>query len=241
MMSTILLPLAAAALAIASPATRDPDCIPRYSTSRGFKLVINVTDLAKDFTPSINGWSVGGVHIGPAQNRGVATAGQVPTFYQNGTYEDNKERRTSILTDGGTPEFWEGFQTLRGRDDTQGQEVYVLSGGGTPGIMLTSLGDPYSYLDALENIYLSTFLACNSTIPYYGNFTHFITLNWLVATRDANGHALRIPENCVSVNLIPQCANLEPLLPNATASHEWAQEIRCYRNVSAIDWSKYVV
>jgi len=224
-------------LGLASAAAASTDCVPRNSASFGFRLVINVTDPSKDLSPSINGLFLNLAHIGPAQNRAIATSTPGPIFYQNGT--SNAPSFTNLLTDGGTPPFPEGLSYQQEQTDAQGAGIYVSAGSGAQAVKLTRLSVPYSYLTILAEVTASSFIGCNSTIPYYGNGTEFQVINWVTTTRNATGTHLVIPEGCVPINLVPQCAVLEGLPADARSSHEFAQEVRCYDDVKGIEWGRF--
>ncbi|KAK3989093.1 hypothetical protein QBC44DRAFT_242359 [Cladorrhinum sp. PSN332] len=236
----MLLPL----LLLSTLTSADPGCIPRHSASQGFRLVVNVTDPSKDFSPSINNHFLSTAHIGPAQNRAIVTSPSSPgpIFYQNGTYSDIAFHKIGILTDAGSPPgiFPEAITYQREQDESSGQGVYINAGSPGSGTSLTRLWDPYSYLTILEGVTSSSFVVCNKTIPYYGTEKHFNVVNWVQATRDASGTHVRIPEGCVPINLVPECAFLEAVPEEgAYSSHEFAQEVRCYEDVGGIEWGRY--
>ncbi|KAK0713293.1 hypothetical protein B0T26DRAFT_742064 [Lasiosphaeria miniovina] len=243
------LALAATTATATATASNDPGCIPRSSGSLGFRLVVNVTDPSKDLTPAVHGRMFGLAHIGPAQNRAIASAGGInngPIFFQNGTSADAVFERTGVLTDGGGGDgpsrFPEALQYVTDQNDTdeEGAGVYVLAGGAGTGERLTRLTQPYSYLTILgDAAVVSNFVVCPGTIPYYGNATKFALVNWVQATRDATGTHVVVPDGCVAVNLVPQCASLEALPDGAPYTHDFVQEVRCYDDVLAVDWSKY--
>ncbi|KAK3376470.1 hypothetical protein B0T24DRAFT_550129 [Lasiosphaeria ovina] len=237
-----------ASAAATTTASNDPGCVPRSSGSLGFRLVVNVTDPSRDLTPAVHGRALGLAHIGPAQNRAVASAGDVnngPVFFQNGTSADAVFERTGVLADGGGGDgpsrFPEALQYVTDQgDDGKGAGIYVLAGGAGTGERLTRLTQPYSYLTILADAaVVSSFVVCPGTIPYYGNATTFALVNWVQATRDATGTHVVVPDGCVAVNLVPQCAFLEALPDGAPYTHDFAQEVRCYDDVLAVDWSKY--
>jgi hypothetical protein len=228
-MRLLLLLLPAIGLASASR------CVPATSGSYGFRLIVNVTDLSNELTPYINHQYVNIAHIGAAINRAVATTGQGPIFYQNGT--SNNPSLTNVVTDGGAPPFPEGMSYQQEQTDAQGQGIYVSVGPGAQSVKLTRLTNPYSYLTILAEATQSTFLGCNSTIPYYGDQV-FQVINWISTIRNATGSSLVIPQGCVPINLVPECAVLPALPPDAMSSHEWAQEVRCYENVGGIQWQR---
>ncbi|KAK0620595.1 hypothetical protein B0T14DRAFT_431666 [Immersiella caudata] len=219
------------------PTLISASCVPLSSGSRGFRLVINVTDPSHDLTPPIHNTYFNLVHIGPAQNRAIAASTPGPTFYQNGTSSSSSISFTTTLTDGGTPPFPEGITYQQEATDEHGAGIYVNAGSGAQNVKMTRLFNPLSYLTILNEVIGSSFVGCNGTIPYYGSERQFQVINWVTTTRNATGTHLVIPEGCVAVNLVPECAVLEALPVDAKSSHEWAQEVRCYEGVRGVKWS----
>ncbi|KAK3311976.1 hypothetical protein B0H66DRAFT_644785 [Apodospora peruviana] len=224
--------------------TSAAECIPKYSSSNGFQLVVNVTDRTKDtYTPPVHGSFVQLAHVGPPYNRAVASTSSGSVFYQNGTFSDIANQRIGILTDIGTPPFPAGvtyqFPEQQNQTDEKGKPIHVNGGASGGGTRLTRLYEPLSYLTILSDVVESTFVVCpNSTIPYYARTNYrFNVVNWVQATRDSTGSHIVIPEGCVAVNLVPQCATLNDLPENAFSSHDFAQEVRCYDDVAGMDWN----
>jgi hypothetical protein len=88
----------------------------------------------------------------------------------------------------------------------------------------------------------TTFVICNETIEWVSrNDTEkFPVLDLVLESNDeVGGWGMWVPDGCVPVRLVPQCAPLPDLEPGSPATHEFAQEVRCYDDVSAIEWSKY--
>lgn len=224
-----------ASLAMAS--AQSSSCTP-HSASTGFRLVINVTDPSLDLSPPIHGQYLSTAHIGPGQNRAVAASSQnlSPIFYQNGTFQAQLQHRAGILTDTGSG-LVEALTYLPLPDPSQGANgVFISIGESGAGTALTRLWTPQSYLTILSGVIASSFVGCNSTIPYYGPERQFQVLNWVAATRDSTGTHVRIPEGCVPINLVPECAFLPAPVEGAVAGHEFVQEVRCYENVGAVAW-----
>jgi hypothetical protein len=211
---------------------------PASNRSSGFTLVVNVTDLAKDFTPPIHLSYIASIHTGA----GEALVGITPNetigrlFYQNGTETQVKENKTNILTDGGTPPTPQGFQLYPdGPSQAESETVSYGAlnfGPGNPGIFIPSTPKEYAY------VLPETFVACNESLAYYSG-RYFITIKHVNATTDAQGvKTTKIPEACIAVRLIPQCATLNVLPADAFASHEYAVETTCYNDVASINWQK---
>ncbi|KAK4443633.1 hypothetical protein QBC34DRAFT_260327, partial [Podospora aff. communis PSN243] len=207
---------------------------PTTSASYGFRLVLNLTS-PSDLTPPIHNTYLNLAHIGPAQNRAIALPTPGPIFYQNGTSSASSLSFTTTLTDGGTPPFPEGITYSQLPNSTQGAAVFITAGSGAQNVKLTRLFNPLSYLTVLDEVVGSTFVVCDGRVEYYGE-KEFQVINWVTTTRDATGMHLVVPEGCVGVNLVPECAVLEALPGDARASHEWAQEVRCYEDVKGVGW-----
>lgn len=108
--------LGLAGLAAAAPTTVVPH-YPDSSVSKGFNLVINVTDPSRDLSPSIQNTYVTSIHVGAGLklvgNSADPEAGRL--FYVNGTAEEAFYGQSSIVTDGGTPPFPRASRSSRTR------------------------------------------------------------------------------------------------------------------------------
>lgn len=82
-------------------------------------------------------------------------------------------------------------------------------------------------------LHLGDFAVCSEEVPALGQKTNVLHLF------DAMGDKTKIPKNCARVRLIPQCAALNDLPQGLVATHEYVQQVGCYDDVAAIDWSKY--
>ncbi len=85
------------ALAAASPLARR--AFPPTITSKGFNLIVNVTDPTKDFSPSVHGLQISAWHEQSIFSRATPSAGSGNVFYQNGTADETYHWSASILTD----------------------------------------------------------------------------------------------------------------------------------------------
>lgn len=224
-------------LAAASPIlTRD--VVPNYpskDTSKGFNLVVNLTDPSADFSPSIKNAFIASIHTGAGQALVGITSDVTRSriFYQNGTVEENRYGQSNVLSDGGTPPTPQGFQLTKDDGSETLSTATMNFGPGTPGIALSRFPEPYSFLIP------ETFVACNTSLAYYGG-QYFITIKQAQTTVSEDGEIQRnIPEGCAAIRLVPQCATLNELPPDAYASHEFALDSFCYNNVAALDWKQY--
>ncbi|PHH81231.1 hypothetical protein CDD82_1208 [Ophiocordyceps australis] len=211
---------------------------PRYpstSQSDAFRLVINLTDPSRDFSPSVQNTYVASIHVGA----GLALVGNVDStpnariFYQNGTAEQRRDGHSTVITDSGTPPFPSGLRLTKDGPDAKVSTAHLDAGQGTPGIRLSNFPEPYVFLNP------ETWLACNQSLAYYQG-QYFIILKQAQTSVGQDGYANpNIPQNCVPVRLVPECTQLNSLPPGSYSSHEFAVNDRCYDDVSSIDWSEY--
>ncbi|KAI1765188.1 hypothetical protein GGR53DRAFT_491301 [Hypoxylon sp. FL1150] len=212
--------------------TRQEATYPPSTFSQGFKLIANVTDRAHDLSPPIHGWALQGAHTGAGQNTAVlnsTTPGMI--FYQNGSLTDVSRNQSDMLTDAGTPLTPYGI-VLRYPSDAD--EVVVLgidAGAGTAGVTLTDPPYPMTQLSSADDA-SGQFAACRQNISYYPPDREFVVVK---AFRDA----YEVPDNCVAVEFLPQCATLPDLPEGSHSSHEFADTARCFEDPADIDWPKY--
>ncbi|KEY73327.1 hypothetical protein S7711_01442 [Stachybotrys chartarum IBT 7711] len=226
-------------LVLSSPARRYqklPSTAPRYpkkSYSKGFMLVVNVTDPATDFDPPIHNSYITSFHTGAGQGLvGIVNAnGRV--FYQNGTDKEVREHRSNIISDGGTPIAPQGFQLTQDEYDETISAATLNFGPGSAGVFISSYPEPYAYLMP------ETFIACDEKLPYYGG-RKAITIKRSTATVEDGGFSYHnIPDECIAVRLIPQCTELGGCPKDATSSHQYAIHSGCYDDVASIKWPIY--
>ncbi|RYP73696.1 hypothetical protein DL769_004167 [Monosporascus sp. CRB-8-3] len=234
-----LLPLGLSGLVSAVPLS-SRQFVPNYpptSTSKGFRLIVNVTDPTKDLSPPVNGWSFSTVHTGAGLSDAVVSADQGigRIYYQNGTAEEIRYKSGSVLSDGGTPLFPWGIR-VQARGEADEPAVRVNAGSGTKGVALSAFPEPYSYLTGTNP---GVYAVCPRFIPYY-NAT-FNVVRWAYDEFDyATGFYERtVPEDCVAVNFLPQCADLPEPPEGSLSSHEFAANSKCYEDVRSIDWPQY--
>ncbi|KAH8767202.1 hypothetical protein F5883DRAFT_494992 [Diaporthe sp. PMI_573] len=247
-MKSAILALSMTTLAVAAPAVRrQAPHYPPTSSSQAFKLIANVTDPTLDFSPSIKNWLVQGYHTGAGTNAAVLAPFDAATnpgriFYENGTAQDQAYHSTSLLTDAGSlpiPFSWQ-VQSPTEFDATYPTQHHVSIGVGesTPAYIASF---PVVYPIVENGLGLGTFVACKNELAGNPSLGEVVTVNYAYATfngPDENTYEYHanIPEGCVPINLIPECAALDE---SSAASHEFALVERCYEDVSAINWPEY--
>jgi len=228
---SILLALASAASAASIPRALT---YPPLSTSKGFYLVANISDPAMDLDPPVHGQFFEGAHVGAGLNRAVLAADYGRVFYQSAT-KDDTSHRVDTLFDMGTPPFPGsiGVEETGVGDDNRKHEINANAGLSHSNIVFSDPKETgYAFVDPAAVFGEEGFFAaCREGIPYYQN-TIFNTVNWI--SGDVEDAAL-FP-GCVPITLLPQCASLPPLPEGSMASHEYAQDIQCYEEVSANNW-----
>jgi hypothetical protein len=232
--STFLLSLIG--LAAASPVkphiVKDPK-YPSRLTSKGFKLVVNVTDPSLDFDPPIQNFELTGIHTGA----GLALLGisekDGRIFYQNGTKEERQNGEATVISEGGTPLTPNGIGLVADKKNKNLFGATLNFEPGTAGVQLNQPEDPYTYLLP------ETFVACNKSIEYYRG-KKFVVIEQARITIDKNDKIQRnIPKGCAPIRLVPQCDKLESLPKGSYSSHKYALDSKCYKDVSKIEWKKY--
>ncbi|KAI0456402.1 hypothetical protein F5B21DRAFT_502301 [Xylaria acuta] len=242
MFKTLFAAVGAASIASAAP-LESRQVIPNYppnELSAGFRLVANVTDPATDLTPSVDGWEFQGIHTGAGLNDAVLASGTGRIFYHNGTAAEIRFGQGSIVSDSGSPPFPEGIY-VQGEDQFDAtypaeHNVAINVGSGTIGVSLLSFPDPYFYLTARAP---GTFVACPRTVPYYNQ--EFIVVRFAYDTFDPDTalSVRNVPEGCTAITLIPECDTLAELPEGSLSSHEFVENSKCYKDVSAINWPEY--
>ncbi|KAK4171097.1 hypothetical protein QBC36DRAFT_368174 [Triangularia setosa] len=206
---------------------------PPRTTADAFTLVANISTSSHIFDPDINNWFLSGVHIGAGRNAAILqpTLDRAAVFFVNGTGRDVSAQATSIalppikFQSGATPG---GLQFLPFEDSEKLVNVGLNFGPGSTGAgIVGGLRSPWPQAFTPY----SFFVVCNETEPAYGRPQHSVKLA---------PSAESIPENCVAVTLLAQCASLpEDVFEGTEELNIHHLGVPCYEDVGAIDWSQY--
>ncbi|KAM3077220.1 hypothetical protein ACMFMG_003315 [Clarireedia jacksonii] len=199
---------------------------PPYSSSKHFQLVANVTS----GNLPIQNFVLESYHTGAGQAVAVLAANDTSAnpriFYVNGTASEVRFGLSSTISDAGSgnntfPEALEINPSDPATSTTNYSSVYINAGAGQPYVGLTTFPDPIIQLHGYQG---ETFFACNNTkLPYGAAFQLYY-----------RGYSQTTPEGCSDVALLPQCSQ-----GAVGAVDQFANEVSCYEDVAAIDWSKY--
>jgi hypothetical protein len=203
---------------------------PSLSKSRGFHLVINVTDPSKDFSPSVQGQQIVAWHMLAVFNRAMPVPRDGDIFYQNGTASERDGWHSALLTELATNT---ASLNIDWSNSTK-HDMHVDIGSHEIGLQISEYGG-YPFVSPFEPASnITTFVVCKETVQWVSrNETDkFLALDLLLGSVDENGKfALRVPENCTPVKLLPRCAKLPDVPEGSRASHEFAQEVPCFEDV----------
>ncbi|KXX75388.1 hypothetical protein MMYC01_208123 [Madurella mycetomatis] len=246
--------LSIAAFAAAAPV--DIDSYPPTVNSKAFRLVVNVTDPSRDLSPPVHGTEIFPYFINSSLIRaGVAQAGAGSVFLQFPDPNPSSPKFApfggQLLTEQGGPDNVLGLNQISHPDDTpfpDNDPRYAMSftpGKGTMGIQL-AVGGHYAFVRPSEfSGGLGNFAICRIDLgqrDHHGHERWMQALDSISLSTDENGEfGLHIPEGCTHVRLVAQCDVLKEV-PEGSAAwpfHQAAQEVRCYEDVMAIDWSQY--
>lgn len=209
-----------AALGLVGLAAAAPSCpapAANLGTSKGVNLRVKLQDGSKDLASPVAGQYVTSIHDGAGTNLVGFTADRPRVFYVNGT--DGDSGRWTTLSDGGTPAVPYGI-ALHGETGGKDSGVQIArmdAGDADPGIYAPEK-------DSRPALSPDGWLACEEELQYYGG-KKFNVLRHTEAGKDA-------PEECVGIQLLPECATLEDLPEGALASHEFARTVSCYKDAS---------
>jgi hypothetical protein len=223
--------LALAAVGLASAATFPT--WPAKSYGKGFMLVINVTDLSRDFADMpVHGLKLDGIHSG-AGLLAPTVSEDGDAFFANGSSKGPHGGSGTVQLDISGP-YPYGLQ-IASTPDSSSQFLYGMSiaaGLGSPNFEISYTPRPCSALFAPS---LGTFAVCDTgfaapehprlMLQYVENNSH----EWYSTDN--------VPDNCVAVKLVPQCTALTGVQNATYPQNIWDSE--CYKDVAAIEWSQY--
>ncbi|KAK1753755.1 hypothetical protein QBC47DRAFT_387065 [Echria macrotheca] len=252
-LSFAVLALATAHQALSTPLTLiPPRSASQVSTSKAYRLIVNVTRPALDFTPPSHGLEIGRLRDDPSSPtsfRAVSLpAGSGTVFFQtpnpefppgttNAEYfmytqavsDDRKHLQPLQLWDsvGNTGPFETQVRMDLGQNATEGMVIIPEEEGqSVPRAWPTTQG---LFVD---------YILCNTT-----TVEGKLTLDVLAWTSWGPDYSLHVPAGCLHVELIPQCVSDEEAVGDGEALGDevkaaWAeaQTIRCYEDVRGIDW-----
>ncbi|KHN94357.1 uncharacterized protein MAM_07786 [Metarhizium album ARSEF 1941] len=204
---------------------------PKKSTSRGFHLVVNVTDSSRPLAKSPHGKLLSSIHIGPTHNLlGIGNGFNPRVFYHNATKNEFRSSNAQIFSGGGTSSIQYGLSLHLDEGNNNVSSVRLDVGDGQRGLSISQGRHPYAFLN------LSRLAMCNEPIKYYHG-KKMVILKQFNNPDMVHGN---IPEECAPIHLLPQCVPFDPSRPAwGIPVHEFVREADCYKNVSAINWSRH--
>ncbi|KAH6669638.1 hypothetical protein F5X68DRAFT_236331 [Plectosphaerella plurivora] len=213
-----------ASLAAAYPIQPPKQC---SHQSKGFTLEVRPKDFGNKLVKP--GESVTSLHIGAGRAIAGVSDKNPRIWYLNGTDDSLHGKTYSFLTDGGSPSFPSGFSI--GPSEDHLSNVTINAGDGTEFTFATASKQPTAFDITLA---LGVYAVCEVAIPYYRgkSFKVLKYINPPVEEQD-DLPKFEIPEGCVQVILLPQCAGLPELPENAIASHEHAVTVGCDKDVES--------
>ncbi|KAK7750750.1 hypothetical protein SLS62_007301 [Diatrype stigma] len=192
---------------------------PCQKQSDGFNLRVQLSDPARDLTPSVDGLYLSGLRVSQGSYIGVASD-QPSTYYLNDTTEGG--RGATVVHDiVGVYPFGlsvQGPTEFDSRYPTEHDVGLVVAGSGsgvTRGLEVSpSLTGPGSG---------GTYLVCRRTFVFPSGPAEIVTPRFLYEGES-------IPdEGCVPIAFVPECAALEPLPDGASWNHDSVITVSCVR------------
>ncbi|KAK3180065.1 hypothetical protein K4F52_008557 [Lecanicillium sp. MT-2017a] len=189
---------------------------------QGFRLVVNVTDPATDFTKNpVHGLQLVGIHAG-------AGIEMITVDKEGATFFSKSDKTVNLAITGSTP-----YGVSQG-DEPVSPLLYGLgieSGKATSGIEVVAPEKTPVCAD-LRNPRVGSYIVCDHgfSAPEFAQ----LEVMYLEVSK---GVPSTMPENCVAVKLLPECAPL--VLKDATYDHSNIVDTTCHAGkVAEIDWSK---
>ncbi|KHN99360.1 uncharacterized protein MAM_03058 [Metarhizium album ARSEF 1941] len=209
---------------------------PATTQAKGFRLVVNVTDLSRDLSPPIHGTYVTGAHYGVQTDAVVAGEehryGRI--FFVNGTAKEaSADNATTIWTDWDTYKSWRIDRAPAAPGTLS--EVTMSGGRGDRGIGVTHYEGPLAFLTP------ETYAVCPDALPVGGTQRVIRHADAGTTRPEDPSPGSHVPRGCAPVRLLPECADLLPLSPRGGSPIDYRFAVRsaCYKNATGIDWTKY--
>lgn len=225
MHSPTLLSLALATLATSHPLS---ERAPEFSSARAFRLVANQTSSSE---PLVHGLVMSTVQLNQATALVVLTTPNAPTdgslFYLNGTAEQWDVKQLHVLTDRDSPLAPWGLNVSDVEANPAAERPLSMIRGSGQNMVLARSPAPIPRLDNPKGA--GVWVACRR---YVSPVVDYMPVVGYVYGRKA------IPEECSVIELLPECAELNELPEGSESSHDNALVVKCYPDVTAIDWSQ---
>lgn len=208
----------AAAMATLASAAAIPTA-PTPLSSIGITLMMRVVDPDTDFSPPVDNVFLSSAHIGAAMDAVVPATADHPegrVFWVNGTDEEIQGKQGRLMTDSGS--FAQGW-AMNKDGNTLVSPVTLLPGLRNPGVTVTN--------DGLAFLQPEDYMACKRPFPVGGQTAVELF------QRDTRDNA-QLPDDCIKVKLIPQCADLPPLQDGADYNRDLARFSRCYADAKSV-------
>ncbi|KAI3321115.1 hypothetical protein HD806DRAFT_213287 [Xylariaceae sp. AK1471] len=182
-------------------------------SSKGFNLRVNVTDVTRDLTPSVQGLYFSDQRVGAGVS--ISVLDTSPTvFYLNGTAYHTTVTHDipgvyplSIVVSGpANYDFFYPSEHDVGTAINDGTELFLRPG---EPIVFPLLGDDGG-----------TFAACHRDFVFGGSKTSILTARYVYGNET-------VPEDCAPVEFVVECAILEDLPAGSSWNHDSAFDVPC--------------
>ncbi|KAI0445520.1 hypothetical protein F4803DRAFT_134160 [Xylaria telfairii] len=209
MLTTTLLTTTLISLAAAAPAPR------ATGSSKGFNLRVNVTDPARDLTPSVQNQYLSDVRTGAGTAISVLSAtAPSPAFYLNGTAYHTTVTHdipgvyplSITIASPTTFDYFYPAEHPIGTAVNGGSELFLRAG---EPILFPLLGDDGG-----------SYAACYRDFVLGGAKTQILTARYVYGNES-------VPDDCAPVEFVVECAALEDLPDGASWNHDSVFEVPC--------------
>ncbi|RYC65788.1 hypothetical protein CHU98_g466 [Xylaria longipes] len=196
-------------LAAAFPAPR------ATSPSKGFNLRVNLTDVTRDLTPSVQNLYLADQRVGAGAAISVLTAtAPSPAFYLNGTAYHTTITHdivgvyplSIVVSSATTYDYFYPAEHPIGTAINGGSELFLRAG---EPVLFPLLGDEGGQ-----------YAACYRDFVLGGHKTQILTARYVYGNET-------VPEDCAPVEFVVECAPLEDLPNGSSWNHDSAFEVPC--------------